>query len=425
MLLPWTGICRWLITEQPPITATAVGDDICGNPWKKWYSQRVTTVPNSLKGIREQLLGYRLESIPVLTGIPLRRFTEIEGGADPSVHEAESIAAAYGIDADLLFDAPGALGPQDVVAALASGDDFRHYGDVERFRIVKVTRAVRDLGQLRNLLDLPRELPPKLIERPEANSEPPYAHGRRAAERIRAKLGPQSGPIQSMTRWVKEKLPGVDLLYANLGPGGPAGLTFMGHTFGPAIVLNLDGKNVNPCVRRFSLAHEVYHVLADWDPSEPLAILSDYVSDGTSLEREQRANGFASRFLCPETAMHSREKLPDHRLVEELITVWGLHYSAASLHAKNVLNIKLPPTPNPAWETGVDAWDAHEKPDGESFPLSRVPRERRTRVAQLAAHAFSQGLIQRDRFAEYLEVPPTEDLERVLVFFGLDMPRAA
>jgi Zn-dependent peptidase ImmA (M78 family) len=381
---------------------------------------------SSLQDVRQRVLGYSLESALHFTGIPLKRFNEIEAGADPSVHEAEAISSAYGIDAEILFDSSEGLSPTDVVAALASGDEFRHYGDFDRFRIVRVSKAIRDLAKLRALLELNRPELPRLFSRNPGSTDPPYAQGREVAQTVRQKLGPAANPILSMTAWLKEKLPAVDLLYSHLGNGGPAGLTFAGQNFGPTIVLNLDGKNTNPCVRRFSLAHEIYHVIADWDPAESLAILSDYVSDGTALEREQRANGFASRFLVPESALLDLAGRPQEgEIVQTLITTWGLHYSAARLHIRNVLNIDLPHVPSPQWETGVESWGRHEPAEGEIFPLPNVPNERRTLVAQLAAHAYSRGLIQRDRFAEYLGIFPTEDLETVLNFFGVDIPQAA
>jgi Zn-dependent peptidase ImmA (M78 family) len=227
-----------------------------------------------------------------------------------------------------------------------------------------------------------------------------------------------------MRRWLAEKLPAIDLLYARMGDSGPAGLTFAGQDFGPTIVLNLEGKNTNPCVRRFSLAHEVYHVLADWDRTESLAILSGYVSD-VALEREQRANAFATRLLCPEADLQALATKPVPEIVQLLITKWGLHYAAAQLYIKNEINVQPPRTADPQWATGADDWSREEDPEGLAFPLASVAAERRTLIARFAAHAYSQGLIQRDRFAEYLGVPPTEDLEIVLRFFDVDLPQAA
>ena len=51
-----------------------------------------------------------------------------------------------------------------------------------------------------------------------------------------------------------------------------------------------------------------------------------------------------------------------------------------------------------------------------------MPLERRTAVAEVAAHAYSLNKITRDAFAEALGVSPIEDLERVLDFFMLDPP---
>jgi len=189
-------------------------------------------------------------------------------------------------------------------------------------------------------------------------------------------------------------------------------------------VLNLDGKNTNPCVRRFSLAHELYHLLVDWNRREPLATLSGFLTD-SGLEREQRANGFAARLLCPESRIRKIKPTSTFAEIRETIAPYGLHYAALRLCLKKEGGVSLPPVP-PAELVGVGTepvWQRAEEPEGiEGFPLADVAPERRTHLARLAAHMFASGKISRHAFAEALDVSPMLDLEAVLSFFALDRP---
>jgi hypothetical protein len=111
------------------------------------------------------------------------------------------------------------------------------------------------------------------------------------------------------------------------------------------------------------------------------------------------------------------------RIAERLIEDYGLHYSAARLYVRNLLSKELPLLPpQPLIGLGSTFASAEEPIGLREFPLDGVPPERRTHVARLAATAWATGRISRGRFAEYLDVPRTRDVERVLGFFELDVP---
>src|SRR5690606_30796230 len=148
------------------------------------------------------------------------------------------------------------------------------------------------------------------------------------AQELRQRLELGTRPIDSVRDLVATYFPAINLLYARLTQDGPAGLSFADRFRGTTIVLNLDGKNENPCVRRFSLAHELYHILHDWNRQEPLALISGFLTD-TGLEIERRANAFAMRFLCPSS------KLRGVHTAQDLVTLlreYGLHYAAIRLY---------------------------------------------------------------------------------------------
>jgi Zn-dependent peptidase ImmA (M78 family) len=251
----------------------------------------------------------------------------------------------------------------------------------------------------------------------------PHRQGAKKAALLRRLLGIRgNSPIPSMRDFVEHYLPSIVLLYARLGANGPAGLTFGDPLRPPTIVLNIEGKNQNPLVRRFSLAHELCHVLLDWNRAEPLGMLSGYLTE-SGLETERRANAFAVRLLCPEQVVDSVRQLGPREAAQKLIE-YGLPYAAVRLYLRNEVGIELPRSADGLGLAGTSAgWAEAEHPLGiDSFPLASVPIERRTAVAEAAAIAYSQGKISRDAFAEALGVSPADELEVVLDFFAIDLP---
>lgn len=383
-----------------------------------------------LRELREKLLGYRLESVARLSGIASDRLGELEQGrAEPTVLELERLALLYGLDAEQLGEQPITLDPGDAIQALPSIPEYAEVTDPVRARIVAAATAARHLRALERLNGLP---PPNLEPLlpglpPLKRKQPAYRQGDELARSVRERLGlGKTKPIASVRDLVRDKLPRVALLYANLTDEGPAGLTFVDLLRGPTIVLNLAGKNTNPAVRRFSLAHELCHLLVDFRNREPLAVLSGYLND-LALEREQRANAFAVRFLCPQKVLTKLDASHPSSAASVLET-YGLHYAAARLYLRNEADIELPLLP-PPWLTfaGTELeLERAEAPEGiDGFAIAQVPPERRTRVAQLAARAYSAGNLSRDAFADYLGLTPAAELERLLDRFGFDPPSQA
>ena len=378
----------------------------------------------NLKDVRERLLGYELNNVARLTRIPLARLQALEANESlPTVFEAEELARVYGIDADLLADRPIRLSPKDVVQVFASLDEFRDVGDFQKVKIIEAANAVRDMHELE--LFAGHQSAPRLVRITYRRNVRPYEQGTEVAIELRRRLGLETGPISSMRDLFRDHLPRVTLLYACLGREGPAAIAIADARRPATIVLNLEGKNENPCVRRFSLAHELGHLVADWKSGQPLAILSGYYSEA-ALAQEQRANAFAVRFLCPQSELTS---LTDNPLdaATQLMRQYGIHYSAARLYLFNERHAELPsqPSEEPAVSASIEhKWEDAETPNGISdFPILSVPPERRTRVATLAALLYSRGQIQRDRFAELLGLTPADELEKVLDFFDLDPPQ--
>lgn len=385
----------------------------------------------SLKEVREKLLRYRRESVSRMSGIALERLDDIEdAGSIPTVFEVDALSRLYGVDADRLAEDPIRLVPGDSVATLASLREFTDLDDLTRARIVAAANAARDLVQLRKLQS-PADDPREQLKRestlltPAKKNEPPYRQGSSCATQLRQRLGLKDEPIASLRDLVAERFPSISVIYANLTSDGPAGLSFVDPLRGPAIVLNLEGKNKNPCVRRFSMAHELGHILVDWNRHQPLAVISGYLHE-SHLEIEQRANAFAVRFLCPESVIRGLkpDALEDPKVLRALAK-YGLPYRALCLYLRNEAGHDLPDVSSPAALalSTESRWVAAEEPTGISgFPISGVPPERKTDVARFAARLYSEGRLARDRFADLLGVTPAAELESVLDFFDLPLP---
>ena len=293
----------------------------------------------NLKEVRERLLGYRREFVARTTNISEERLQELE--EDQSllrVWEAEVLGRIYGLDPDSLCE-PVIRTSGDGITVLQQADEFRSVNDAMRLAIVGGANAARDLHRLRKLVGA--EVRVELPELRGRSVGAPHRQGSLKAGLLCRMLNlPGSAPIASMRDFVKEYLPSIVVLYARLGPRGPAGLTFGDQYRAPTIVLNAEGKNQNPLVRRFSLAHELCHVLLDWNRAEPLALVSGYLTE-SDLERERRANAFAVRLLCPESVLSSvRDKGP--REAAEALVAYGLPYAAIRLYLRNEAMIELP-----------------------------------------------------------------------------------
>lgn len=352
---------------------------------------------------------------------------DIESGQPAALDELDRLAKLYGVDADSLEDEPIVLSSGDSIGALASLDEFRELGDEVRFHIISAARAARELVELERLADTEPRVQQFLREAPRlgrSSAATSHREGAGLAGQLRRKLRLGAEPIQSMRQFMAEFFPSVAILYADLTSQGPAGLAFADGHRGPCIVLNARGKNENPTVRRFSLAHELCHLLVDWNRQEPIASISGYLHD-TSLERERRANAFAVRLLCPESVVHAVVDQTAEQQVETL-SRYGIPYAVIRLYLKNEAGTELPSKPaGPRVSSGwPHDWALHERePELEQFPLAEVPLERRTWVAKVAASLYSEGKLQRDVFASYLGVTPAEEVERVLDALGLDWPR--
>lgn len=378
-----------------------------------------------LAALRERMFGFSRAFVAREVQLDAKRLARIEGGDAPTVAELERLSELYGIDAGALSELPVEVSPEDGITALALLDEFKEVSPVTKRCLLSAARAARHVVELRALLLRPRGYDALLARHhpaPPRKGLPPYAQGASCARAWRREIGLSQRPVRSTRDLVQNAFPEIAVLITDLGSDAISGVSFADVARGPTIVLNSRGKNENPLVRRFSLLHELAHLLLDARRGEPLATISGFLIDA-QLDVEQRANAFAVRFLCPEAKLRevAEQATPEHA-ADELLRRWGLHYGAAALYLRNVAGKDVPEGPTDAHlaSSVLPCWFEAEDWGEARFPLPEVPLERRTDVARLAARAYSQGKLGRDRFARYLGVTPLSPVERVLDYFGLD-----
>lgn len=381
----------------------------------------------NLAEVRTELLGYHDATfVSAETGIALARLARLESGDEPpTIGEAHRLSAIYGIEPRLLAERPIVLQYGDGITTLALSSEFQQVPPATRARIAAAANAARELVDLEQMAGEPNrwiQLTGELgrLKPPSARITDPYLQGRHYAAELRRRLG-LNGPIASMRDLMSRHFPAITILHARLGRDCDlAGVSFADARRGPTIVLNLDGRNENPFVRRFSLAHELCHIAVDWNRMEPLAVISEH-RDDVQLSIEQRANGFAIRFLCPSQSIPKPGARPARLALEHLVEHWGLHYQAAVLDLKKAGHVEQDLKGTMASHLLHGRWAEAERIEGVfDFPVDDVPLERRTRIARLAARLYLDKRLSAEAFTSRLALPRFDytSLASVLRFFG-------
>lgn len=112
------------------------------------------------------------------------------------------------------------------------------------------------------------------------------------------------------------------------------GVAVAGSGFSPAVLVNKASfYNKNLAGRRFTLAHELCHILYDRTRAKKLSHLS---GPWASARTEKRANAFAAMFLAPPSAIRQSLTELSIEAVHELATKVGMGISALVEHLYNV-----------------------------------------------------------------------------------------
>lgn len=210
-----------------------------------------------------------------------------------------------------------------------------------------------DVDAVLSLLELSRGAETEPIELDATGVEGwrPFEQGYQLAERARAILSLPDSESPDM-HVVLDRL-SIRQRKLELEDAGILGIAICGPTFQPTIAVNESSpRNQSEPGRRFTLAHELCHLLFDRVKARPLAVASS--GSWAPLEVEQRANGFAAMFLMPDRlCRHTVDDLVPHGkwtslLLREVAKRLGTGRKAAGQHLMN-LHL-LPPGSDYLWE---------------------------------------------------------------------------
>lgn len=179
----------------------------------------------------------------------------------------------------------------------------------------------------------------------------PYEQGYALAERAREMLSLPDTETPDMNL-VLERL-AIQQRALTLEDAGIRGIAICGPAFQPTIAVNESSpRNQSDQGRRFTLAHELCHLLFDQMAARPLAVASS--DSWAPLEVEQRANGFAAMFLMPERLCRQvvEELVPHGRWTSELLrTVAKRLGTGRTATGPHLMSLHLlPPGSDYLWE---------------------------------------------------------------------------
>ncbi|AFE06703.1 transcriptional regulator [Corallococcus coralloides DSM 2259] len=361
--------------------------------------------------------GFSAGKVAQLAQLPESTVEGIESGAhDPSFEELDALAGVLGLRADEIYDDHiSESAPREGIRLLMKSAVAYRPSEAVRLRMLEAAAAARDL------LDLQSELRPsrggfeRFASRPLASTaDAPFKLGDELAREVRKQLVIQ-GPIISMRDLAQETL-GIPIIAAELSADGPDAFSVYAPGRRAAIILNLQGKNTHPLVRRFSIAHEVGHVLFD-RPGMGAFGVACKVDPGRGLDIESRANAFAMRLLLPHTQITQlSSEILKPAIFRKTMEMWGVHFSALQLYAEKVLNLsrdeakhRLPDVDR----SSPNQWAMAEELAEERRGLGQVPVPRRGALARLVLNLVRKDQISHARARELLSINGVASIEEL------------
>ena len=161
-------------------------------------------------------------------------------------------------------------------------------GDAAATLLAEYFSACTNVGDSDELTDLASDLPAW-------TTSSPWHNGYALALDILDEFDPDPDALMTHVECMLEKL-GVRVKEVNLGEQGPRGVALAGGEVQATILVNLDDLRNSARGRRFTVAHELCHILFDRSRARSLAHTS---TPWASPSVEQRANAFAAMLLMP------------------------------------------------------------------------------------------------------------------------------
>ncbi len=348
--------------------------------------------------------GFSAEKVAQLAQLPPSTVERIESGTyEPTFEELDALAGVLGLRAEEIYgDQVSESAPREGIRLLMKSAVAYQPSTIVRLRMLEAAAAARDL------LDLQAEVHPrgggfeKFSSRPlVASAEAPFKLGDDLAREVRQKLAIQ-GPIVSLRDLAQETL-GIPIIAAELSSNGPDAFSVYAPGRRAAIILNLQGKNTHGLVRRFSIAHEVGHVLFD-RPGLGAFGVACRVDPGRGLDIESRANAFAMRLLLPSAQIKNLgTEILQPAIFREVMEKWGVHFSALRLYVEKALSLSREEAQHAIPEIDRSCptrWSEAEELPEERRGLKQVPIHRRGALARLVLELVRKDQISHARARE-------------------------
>ena len=379
---------------------------------------------------RRAALGLTVERLARLAGLRPAEVVQAEtAGKVSPIRTLERLAPPLAVDERFLGSASARSADPEL------GVRFRRLSNPETGEpslsptaVVKLAEAAWVIARQEDLLtEIDKEPPPARAFRRDPDYRfPAYQAGYRLAARTRQLLDiAPDAPIPSLRRIIEDVLR-IPVVETELGQA-LAGATIANGAH-RGIVVNVEGRNQNPWVRRMTLAHELGHLL--WDPAQKLeSLMVDRYAEIEGDPRraqdpvEVRANAFAIALLAPpeEVDRIVRRHNGDWDAVVSISERFGISVTASKAHVQNVCRYRV--APGRRMPVISDEWKAQENYTNDYFPIRTTPVARRGRFAWAVVRSMERRLISLDTAATLLATDPDTLSARasdVLQLTGLD-----
>lgn len=359
---------------------------------------------------RRLQLGIEIRTVASKSALPIEVVEALEASRRRPIREYERVARILGLDERLISYQPDPRGNERVAVRLRRlADDRPALSSSIVATLAEASWVAMTQIRLEQQLDLHR---PRFSFHVSADygsyRRPAFRVGYDLADMFRAKLGRSVDPILSMRELVEVEL-AMPVIQAPLGER-IAGATVQSDGGRRAIVLNINGKNADACVRRSTMAHELCHLL--FDPGSHLHDLR--VDEYTELDErddtrtdpvEQRANAFAVQLLAPQAEAVARYHATDTGGLRAVLDHFGISFTAGRYQVWNGMKRSVPLesifAPNESPE--VD-WDARETYTLAYHPIRSLTEHpsRAGRFSAIVVRAAGVGVISWDTAADWL-----------------------
>jgi Zn-dependent peptidase ImmA (M78 family)/transcriptional regulator with XRE-family HTH domain len=369
-------------------------------------------VPTALRRARATL-GLDIEVLAEAAGLEPGTLGAYEAGTQQVPGDVLwRLSDALGIPIEDI-DTEVLLGRHLEVMAVRFRAAQRAVPDRVRLAVARAASAARDYVDLEDIAGRPgryRELVERWPRAPQLPRRETWKAGRELATTVRERLG-LDGPVISMLNLV-EKQVGALVIWQKL-PVDIAGYAFCDEIHGPAVVLNVNGRNQNELTRRFTLAHEACHVLFDRYDLAALSRFDAYddfyeYGDDARDPHEVRSNAFAIHLLAPDLLLR-RTWTAHPGNIREVMLSFGISFEATRAHLANYGLLPLTERVTGVSTAPSDEWRAAESSELWYPAFDDIPIERRHAVAKLAFELWVTEKITTSRLREVLRAYLSHD----------------